>query len=100
MGALKRGDSVDQWHDVGLALLTLQVEAMSVADTNQPIGKAYNAAWQSLAAHVPHLRDLDKTTRSHAMWMSSDWPKVELSHKDAAHLRFATEQSKHPGCKS
>jgi hypothetical protein len=78
MGALKRGESVDQWRDVGRALLTLQAEAMSVADTNQPIGRNYNAAWQSLAMHVPHLRDLDKATRSHAMWLAAQWEQVEV----------------------
>ena len=78
MVTLSRVETVDHWRQVGDALNALQAEAMSAVATNEAVGKAYNAAWASLAAHVPHLRDLDKTTRSHAMWLSAHWPTVEV----------------------
>ena len=59
MNTLKRGESIERWHEVGTALDFLQQEAMAAAHTNQPIGKRYNHEWQELSKHVPHLRDVD-----------------------------------------
>src|SRR4051812_15843280 len=76
MQRLKRGESIERWHEVGIALNTLQAQAMTFAQSNTPAGAKYNAAWADLASHVPHLRDIDKSSRSHATWLAANWEPV------------------------
>jgi hypothetical protein len=76
MDLLKRNPFIERWRDVGIALNILQETAMAAARTNEPIGLRYNEEWLGLANHVPHLRDIDKSTRSHAMWLATNWDDV------------------------
>jgi len=73
---LHRGESIERWRDVGDAANELQAVAMDCARTNKPTGKGYNKAWAELAGHVPHIRDLNSTTRTHASWMATNWEAV------------------------
>jgi hypothetical protein len=50
---------------------------MDAAWTNRPTGRAYNDAWWQLTRRLPHLRELDKADRSHALWLVSEWSAVE-----------------------
>ena len=76
--ALERIDrTIHDWQATGEALVEMQSEAMRQSGANSPVGKGYNAAWAVLAAHLPKLADLDKATRSHAVWLAEHWYKVE-----------------------
>jgi hypothetical protein len=100
-GTLKRGESIDHWYAVGLGCRELQQAALSSAGTNQTRGRAYRDAWVNLSDHVPHLRDIDKGARSHAIWLASNWTvvtawlsslpvnqRLNLNHPRSLHRQF------------
>ena len=76
LGWLKQGHSIERWHEAGDALNAMQADAMAAAHTNAPVGKGYNLAYAALADHTVHLRNLDKGTRSNAMWLATNWADV------------------------
>jgi hypothetical protein len=101
MAALKRGETIERWHDIGRALVRMQAEAMRRSASNIPKGRAYSDAWQTIAAHAPHLRDIEQSTRSHATWLATAWEPVnawlqtlahnvrlQLNHPRAIHRRY------------
>jgi hypothetical protein len=101
MRVLKRGETIERWLNVGLAVRELQRLAMEYAQTKEPVGPAYRACWEALSRHTPHLADMDKTNRSHALWMANNWDDVkrwldtlavnvrlELNHPRAVRRRY------------
>ncbi len=70
---LRRGETIERWHQVGVGCQQLQQAAMDYARSNSISNRAYRDAWASLAEHVPDLRDIDKAARSHAIWMTENW---------------------------
>jgi hypothetical protein len=74
---LKRGESIERWSEVGIALVELQRAAMAYGRTNSTSNRAYREAWADLVKHVPDLRDIDAGARSHAVWMVNNWPVVK-----------------------
>jgi hypothetical protein len=66
--------SVDDWLATGHALIRLQAEAMRASHSNQPAGRQYSELWGILARHTPRLAELDKSTRSLAIWLVNEWP--------------------------
>jgi hypothetical protein len=101
MRVLKRGETIERWLNVGLAVRELQRLAMEYARVNDPVGPAYRACWEGLSRHTPHLQEMDKANRSHALWMANHWDEVkpwldtlavnvrlELNHPRAVRRRF------------
>jgi hypothetical protein len=98
---LKRGEHIEWWLNAGRALADLQAEAMRHAGTNVNKGPRYNEAWTTLARHAPELTGLDKSDRSHAVWLATEWEVVNawlhtlavnerlaLNHPRAIHRRY------------
>jgi hypothetical protein len=76
MAALKRGETIERWLNVGRGLLQLQTQAMRLAGSNSNKGRPYRDAWTGLADHAAHLRDIEQSTRSHAVWLATEWEAV------------------------
>jgi hypothetical protein len=92
---LKKHEGIERWREVGIAANDLQQAAMDAAHTNRPVGKGYNGYWAELAAHVPDLRDLNSATRTHAMWLATEWATVNvwldtLTHEERWRLNHPT----------
>jgi hypothetical protein len=85
LAALKRGETIERWLDIGRALARMQAEAMRQAYTNIPKGKRYAGAWGAIATHAPHLRDVEQSTRSHAVWLATEWQTVNAWLQTLAH---------------
>ena len=68
------------WLAVGRALCDLQELALNLSGANQPVGKAYNAAYAGLVETKEHLGGLDKGTSSRARWMYANREAVEDWH--------------------
>jgi hypothetical protein len=73
---LARGEHIEWWLNAGRALAAMQAEALRHAASNTPKGPHYNAAWKVLARHAPGLAALDKSARSHAVWLATEWEAV------------------------
>jgi len=58
---------------------------MRRSHSNIPKGRAYVDAWQAIAAHAPHLRDIEHSTRSHAIWLANEWEAVNTWLQTLAH---------------
>jgi hypothetical protein len=68
----------------------MQAEAMRHAGTNVNKGPRYNEAWKTLARHAPGLAALDKSDRSHAVWLATEWEAVNAwLHTLAVNKRLA-----------
>jgi hypothetical protein len=65
---LKRGQSWDDWNKIGVFLNIGRNKAMLRAGTNEPIGARYIKAFSEWMAVYPWIGDIDKATRTHAMW--------------------------------
>jgi len=78
---IKKGETLENWSKIGRAYNLLQALAMKSCGSNAPVGKGYNHAWAHLARQLPHLKGLDKATRSHAMWLARDWEIVKAWHQ-------------------
>jgi hypothetical protein len=74
---------------------------MRHAGTNTNKGPRYNEAWKTLARHAPSLATLDKSDRSHAVWLATEWEvvsrwlhtlavnvRLQLNHPRTIHRRF------------
>src|SRR4051794_32738286 len=77
---INRHEAFKDWLQVGEALNAMQTAAMRLAHTNQPVGPPYRAAWKTIAAQVPNLVNIHKTTRSHAVWMANQREAIEEWH--------------------
>jgi hypothetical protein len=69
---LRKHESYERWLWIGAALDRIQREAMRLAGTNDPIGRGYNDCYRALGKHAPKLVEIDKGTRSYAMWMAQN----------------------------
>ena len=98
---LKRGETIERWYQVGVGCQELQQAALDYGRSNNTNNRAYREAWASLAAHVPDLRDIDKSARSHAIWMTENWEalsrwlatlpvnqRLDLNHPRSIHRKF------------
>ena len=65
---LKRGQSWDDWSKIGVFLNIGRNKAMLRAGTNEPIGARYIKAFSEWMAQYAWIGDIDKATRTHAMW--------------------------------
>jgi hypothetical protein len=65
---LKRGQSWDDWNKIGVFLNIGRNKAMMRAGTNEPIGARYIKAFSEWMAVYPWIGDIDKASRTHAMW--------------------------------
>ena len=65
---LKRGQSWDDWIKIGTFLNIGRNKAMARAGTNEPIGARYIKAFSEWMAVYSWIGDIDKATRTHAMW--------------------------------
>jgi hypothetical protein len=65
---LKRGQSWDDWSKIGVFLNIGRNKAMLRAGTNEPIGARYIKAFSEWMAAYAWIGDIDKATRTHAMW--------------------------------
>jgi hypothetical protein len=65
---LKRGQSWDDWNKIGVFLNIGRNKAMLRAGTNEPIGARYIKAFSEWMAVYSWIGDIDKASRTHAMW--------------------------------
>jgi hypothetical protein len=65
---LKRGQSWDDWIKIGTFLNIGRNKAMLRAGTNEPIGARYIKAFSEWMAGYAWVGEIDKATRTHAMW--------------------------------
>jgi hypothetical protein len=65
---LKRGQSWDDWNKIGVFLNIGRNKAMMRAGTNEPIGARYIKAFSEWMAQYAWIGEIDKATRTHAMW--------------------------------
>jgi hypothetical protein len=65
---LKRGQSWDDWNKIGVFLNIGRNKAMLRAGTNEPIGARYIKAFSEWMAQYAWIGEIDKATRTHAMW--------------------------------
>ena len=65
---LKRGQSWDDWIKIGTFLNIGRNKAMARAGTNEPIGARYIKAFSEWMGSYAWIGDIDKATRTHAMW--------------------------------
>jgi hypothetical protein len=65
---LKRGQSWDDWLMIGIFLNIGRNKAMVRAGTNEPIGARYIKAFSEWMGSYAWIGDIDKATRTHAMW--------------------------------
>jgi len=76
---IDKGAHREDWLNIGRSLNTLQAHAMEAAHTTQPVGAHYNAYYAHFARkhHADGMANLEKSVRSHAMWMAREWPVVK-----------------------
>jgi hypothetical protein len=83
--------SFADWMTVGRALSELQALALNVSGANEPVGKAYNAAYAGLIERLPRLSALDKGTASRARWMHTNRDAVEEWHGNITNQNLRNE---------
>ena len=74
---LRQHEDYSHWVRVGRALLRLQEEAMHLSGSNSPQGRGYTALRAELGSRVPDLEELDKASKSHAVWLAKNLAAVE-----------------------
>jgi tetratricopeptide (TPR) repeat protein len=72
--SIHRGDALQAWLKLGEASDALQRAASTAA--NAPSGPRYAAAWNQLVKPYPHLKDVDKGSRSRSIWLHKNWSEV------------------------
>lgn len=65
---LKRGQSWEDWLAIGTFLNIGRNKAMLRGGTNEPIGARYIKAFSEWMGSYSWIGDIDKATRTHAMW--------------------------------
>lgn len=73
---LKRGQSWDDWLAIGTFLNIGRNKAMARAGTNEPIGARYIKAFSEWMGSYEWIGDIDKATRTHAMWCIDHLPEL------------------------
>jgi hypothetical protein len=74
---IRQHEDYSHWVAVGKALLRLQEEAMRLSGSNSPQGRGYTALRAELGSRVPDLEELDKASKSHAVWLAKNLAAVE-----------------------
>jgi hypothetical protein len=74
---IREHEDYSRWVAVGRALLRLQEEAMHLSGSNSPQGRGYTAIRAALGSRVPDLEELDKASKSHAVWLAKNFAAVE-----------------------
>jgi hypothetical protein len=77
MRRIREHEDYSHWAAVGRALLRLQEEAMHLSGSNSPQGRGYTAVRGELGSRVPDLDELDKASKSHAVWLAKNFTAVE-----------------------
>jgi hypothetical protein len=78
---IRQHEDYSHWVAVGKALLRLQEEAMRLAGSNSPQGRGYTALRAELGSCVPDLEELNKASKSHAVWLAKNLAAVEKWRK-------------------
>jgi hypothetical protein len=78
---IRQHEDYSHWVAVGKALLRLQEEAMRLSGSNSPQGRGYTAVRAELGSRVPDLDEIDKATKSHAVWLAKNLAVVEKWRK-------------------
>lgn len=65
---LKGGQQWEDWLAIGRLMVVGRNKAMLRAGTNEPVGARYNKSFSEWLDARQWLREIDKATRSHAMW--------------------------------
>jgi hypothetical protein len=73
---LKRGQSWDDWQSIGTFLNIGRNKSMLRAGTNEPIGARYIKAFSEWMGQYEWIGDIDKATRTHAMWCIDHLPEL------------------------
>lgn len=73
---LKRGQSWDDWIKIGTFLNIGRNKSMLRAGTNEPIGARYIKAFSEWMGSYEWIGDIDKATRTHAMWCIDHLPEL------------------------
>ena len=73
---IARDVSWGAWLRVADGLDYLRTEALREAGTNRPFGRGYTAAWRRLAETRPYASEVDKKTRSDALWCIDHLPEI------------------------
>jgi hypothetical protein len=72
------------WLRIGQGLADMQAAAIALAygprSNKRPSGKAYNPAYEIVAARYPKLASIDAATRSNAIWMHKNRSALESWH--------------------
>jgi hypothetical protein len=74
---IRQHEDYSHWVAVGKALLRLQEEAMRLSASNSPQGRGYTAIRAELGSWVPDLDEIDKASKSHAVWLAKNLAAVE-----------------------
>jgi cell division protein FtsB len=74
----------------------MQRAAMRLAYSNIPKGKGYNLAFKVIAEANTDLDHLDKTTRSHAVWMADPARRADIETWHARLPQNIRQQVNHP----
>lgn len=67
---LNKHENFKRWMIIGQACIDMQTAAIQLSGANMPKGKGYNEAYKLISEHASDLAKLDKTVRSHAVWMA------------------------------
>lgn len=73
---LKRGQSWDDWLAIGTFLNIGRNKAMLRGGTNEPVGARYVKAFSEWMGSYSWIGDIDKATRTHAMWCVDHLPEL------------------------
>ena len=73
---LKRGQSWDDWLAIGTFLNIGRNKAMARGGTNEPVGARYVKAFSEWMGSYSWIGDIDKATRTHAMWCVDHLPEL------------------------
>jgi hypothetical protein len=74
---LKRGQDWQSWKVIGEGLHEGRLWSMRKAATNQPVGKTYNRAFSDWLDARKWTREIDRSTRNHAMWCHENVAAIE-----------------------
>jgi hypothetical protein len=91
---IKESQSWDDWLAIGAFMVIGRNRAMLRAGTNEPIGARYNKAFGEWLDLRQWLRDIDKATRSHAMWCADHVEELRRLRENMG--QTLRDRSNHP----